>query len=354
MQASLMALIKQCFVTVKIIQMTRTTSTLIFSLLILLSSGAWAQFPMPPQIPIWDANKVELKLHKITTDVYAIIPSTAETETTKGIPQATNGGFIVGEKGVLMIEVMLTKRLFDQQIKLIQSVTSKPIIYAVNTSDHGDHCFTNYLLPPSTIIIQNEFAKENLTKNYEHIKQFMVMLFGKERGIEASTFRPADVVIPKNNSLKLDLGKGKIIELINTGIAQSPADLFVWLASSKVFWAGNPFIAESPAIPWLFDGYFLEPAENLKKMYDFLPDDAIVVPGHGRITTKAGIKYTVDYVEALKKNVADAIDKGLTLEQTKEAVKMNEYNKGYLLFDWLHFNFNLPSAYKEIKAGTGK
>ncbi len=151
-------------------------------LVILLSTSAMAQFPLPPQVPIWDANKVELKLHKISTDVYAIIPSTAETETTKGIPQATTGGFIVGEKGVLLIEVMLTKRLFDQEIKLIKSVTNKPVIYSVNTSDHGDHCFTNYLLPASTIIIQNEFAKENLAKNYEYIKQFMVMLFGKERG----------------------------------------------------------------------------------------------------------------------------------------------------------------------------
>jgi glyoxylase-like metal-dependent hydrolase (beta-lactamase superfamily II) len=330
--------------------MNRTTATIIFSMLLLLGISTLAQFPMPPKVPIWDANKIELKLEKIAADVYAIIPSTAATETTKGIPQATTGGFVVGEKGVLMIEVMLTKRLFDQQIKLIRSVTNKPIIYAVNTSDHGDHCFTNYLLPPSTMVIQNEFAKENLAKNYENIKQFMVMLFGKERGIEATTLRPADIVIPKNSSLKIDLGNGKIVELINTGIAQSPADLFIWLSSAKTFWAGNPFISESPAIPWLFDGYFLEPAENLKKMYDFLPDDAIVVPGHGRITNKAGIKYTIDYVEDLKKNVADAIDKGLTLEQTKEAVKMKEYNKGYVLFDWLHFNFNLPSAYKEIKA----
>lgn len=171
-------------------------------ILLLLNLNAVAQFPMPPQVPIWDANKVELTLQKIDKDVYAIIPSTAAAETTKGIPQATTGGFIIGDKGVLLIEVMLTKKLFDQEIKLIKSVTDKPIIYAVNTSDHGDHCFSNYLLPSSTIIIQNEFAKENLAKNYETIKQFMVMLFGKERGIEATRLRPANIVIPKKQFLK--------------------------------------------------------------------------------------------------------------------------------------------------------
>src|SRR5712675_459017 len=143
---------------------------------LLLSFSSCAQFPLPPQVPIWDGNKAELKLHKIFDDVYAILPTTVEIETTKGIPQPTTGGFIVGEKGVLLIECFLNKRLFDQQMKLIKSVTNKPILYAVNTSDHGDHCFTNYLLPASTLIIQNEFAKENLSKNFENIKQFMIML----------------------------------------------------------------------------------------------------------------------------------------------------------------------------------
>lgn len=312
------------------------------------TSNVRAQMPLPPTVPIWDANKVELKLQKITTDTYAIIPTTAETETAKGIPQATTGGFIVGEKGVLLIEVMMTKRLYDQQIKLIRSVTDKPILFAVNTSDHGDHCFSNYLLPENTLTIQNEFAKENLAANYQGIKQFMVMLFGTNRGIESTIYRASDIAIPKNSNLKLDLGKGKVVEFMNVGTAQSPADLFVWMPSTKVFWAGNPFIAESPAIPWLFDGFFLEPVANLKKVYNFLPADAIIIPGHGRITNKDGIKYTIDYVEALKLNVEKAVASGLTLEQAKASIKMDEFNKGYTLFDWLHFNFNLPNAYKDI------
>lgn len=332
----------------------KITITTILYISIIFSLPAAAQFALPPQVPIWDGNTVDLKLHKLTEGVYAIQPATVETETTKGVPQATSGGFIVGDKGVMVIECFLNKRLFDQEMKLIRSVTDKPILYAVNTSDHGDHCFTNYLLPPATLIIQNEFAKENLAKNFENIKGFMITLFGKGRGIEEAKYRPADLTIAKNNKLTVDLGGGKLVQLINTGTAQSPADLFVWLPSSKVFWAGNPFIAESPTIPWLFDGYFLEPADNLKRMYDLLPDDAIVVPGHGRITSKAGIKYTLDYVQSLKQQVTDAIQKGLTLEQAKQTVTMKEYDKGYVLFNWLHFNFNLPNAYKDISDNKGK
>jgi glyoxylase-like metal-dependent hydrolase (beta-lactamase superfamily II) len=328
--------------------------TIVIGFLLSLHVTGIAQNQLPPQVPIWDGNKVELTLHKIATGIYAIQPTSVGSETTKGIPQATSGGFIVGEKGVMLIECFLNKRLFDQEIKLIRSVTNKPILYAVNTSDHGDHCFTNYLLPPGTLIIQNEFAKENLAQHFEGIKQFMITLFGKGRGIEEATYRPADITVAKNNKVTIDLGGNKIVELINTGTAQSPADLFVWLPAEKVFWAGNPFIAESPAIPWLFDGYFLEPAANLKKIYDMLPDDAIIVPGHGKITNKAGIKYTIDYVQSLTQQVQTAVKKGLTLDQTRQTVTMKEYDKGYVLFNWLHFNFNLQNAYKDISNNKEK
>ncbi|HTL10187.1 MAG TPA: MBL fold metallo-hydrolase [Chitinophagaceae bacterium] len=330
------------------------SSVHLIAITFLLQVQLYAQMPMPPQVPIWDGNTVTLRLQKLATDVYAILPNTVEAETTRGIPQATTGGFIVGEKGVLLIECMLNKRLFDQQLQLVKSVTDKPIIYAVNTSDHGDHCFSNYLLPSSTVLIQNEFARDNLSKNFEGIKQFMIALFGKDRGIEEAQYRAADITIAKGNTLSLDLGNNKRVDLINTGTAQSPADLFVWMPQQKVFWAGNPFIAESPAIPWLFDGFFLEPTANLQKMYDFLPADAIVIPGHGRITNKQGIKYTIDYVKALKHEVETAVANGLSLEETSKAVAMKSYDKGYVLFKWLHYNFNLPNAYKDISNNSSK
>ena len=80
----------------------------------------------------------------------------------------------------------------------------------------------------------------------------------------------------------------------------------------------------------------------------YVIDDAIIVPGHGKITNKAGIKYTIDYVQTLKQQVQEAVQKGLTLEQTQQTVTMKEYDKGYELFNWLHFNFNLPNAYKDL------
>jgi hypothetical protein len=52
--------------------------------------------------------------------------------------------------------------------------------------------------------------------------------------------------------------------------------------------------------------------------------------------------------------VEAAVDKGLSLEQTKAAVTMKEFDKGYVLFNWLHYNFNLPNAYKDISNNKNK
>ncbi|SDH47090.1 Glyoxylase, beta-lactamase superfamily II [Dyadobacter soli] len=340
-----------------------TTSTFCKAATIILWAACFvpsqtkAQMAMPPKIPIWDANLVTLKAKKIADNVYAVMPSTAETETSRGIPQATTAGFIVGDKGVLLIETMLSKRLYDQLIQLVRSVTSKPIAFAVNTSDHGDHCFGNYLLPEQAIVIQNEFCHTNLTQNYESIKQFMIKLFGAGRGIEESVHRPANVTVPTNQRMKVDMGNNTVVELINVGTAQSPADLFVKVTQTQgtVWWVGNPFIAESPAIPWLFDGYFLDPVTNLKRIYDMVGDNDVVVPGHGRVTNKAGIKFTIDYVSGLRDNVRKAVNAGYSLAQTQKEVVMPEFNRGYELFEWLHFNFNIPNAYKDIsRQNSGK
>ncbi len=136
------------------------------------------------QEPVWDANKVVLASEKLDNCVYAFYSSEAKAKESKGLPVATSGGFIVGDKGVLMIDTMLNKRLNEQAQALISKVTSKPIIYAINTSFHGDHSYGNMYLPKNTRIIQHEVTKQYIDTHFEGDTQFMMQNFGKGRGIE--------------------------------------------------------------------------------------------------------------------------------------------------------------------------
>lgn len=300
------------------------------------------------QEPVWDANKVVLTSENLDNGVYAFYSSEAKEKESKGLPVATSGGFIVGDKGVLIIDTMLNKRLNEQAQALIRKVTSKPIFYAINTSFHGDHSYGNMYLPKSTRIIQHEVTKQYINTHFEGDTQFMMQNFGKGRGIEEIKPVAADILIAKDGKLTIDLG-GKIIEIIDFGFAQTGGDLFVWEPESKVMWAGNPIITVKPSLPWLLDGHLVETLTSLQKVFDFLPDDARIVPGHGSVMTKNDMKWHIDYLATVKKEVEKAIAEGLTLEQTVERVKMPEFG-GYALYGWVHPGLNVPAAYKDLSS----
>jgi len=296
--------------------------------------------------PIWDANKVTLESEKLGEGVFAIYPSHSQELNSKGGAAATSGGLIVGKKGVLMIETMINKHLHQQMQELNKKLTGKNIMYAVNTSSHGDHSFGNMYLSKNTLIIQHENTRNYIASHLEDDKNFMLQNFGKGRGIEVIKLRSADIMIAPQSKLILDLG-GKTVQIIDFGFAQTGGDLWIWEPQSKIMWAGNPVIAAKPALPWLLDGHLVATLETLLKVYEFLPAEARIIPGHGRAINREGLKWHIDYLNAVKLNVQKAIAKGLSVEETVKQVTMPEY-KGYVLFDWVHSGLNVPAAYKDL------
>ena len=307
------------------------------------AAGAVAQ----EQEPVWDGNKVVLVSEELNTGVFAFYPSDASTLEKQGKPVATSGGFIVGDKGVLVIDTMLNQRLNKQLQTLIAQETGKPIIFAVNTSYHGDHSYGNTYLPDHTVVIQHENAKTYIDNNFEADTQFMIQNFGKGRGIEDIVADTGNILVGQGSQITLDLG-GKSVEIIDFGFAQTGGDLFIWEPGSKVLWTGNPIITIKPSLPWLLDGHLLETLETLKKVYEFLPEDARIVPGHGTVMMREDMVWHIRYLENVKSQVQAAIDDGLTLEQTVARVIMPEFG-GYALFGWVHPVLNIPAAYRDLK-----
>ncbi len=251
------------------------------------------------QEPVWDGNKVELVSEQLADGVFAYYPSDAKELERNGMPVATSGGFVVGDKGVLMIDTMLNKRLHKQAQDMVHKETDKPIIFAINTSFHGDHSYGNMYLPKETIIVQHAHAKSYIDEHFKEDTDFMLQNFGKGRGIEEIVPTTGDVLVAEGGSIVLDIG-GKSVEIIDFGFAQTGGDLFVWEPKSKVLWAGNAIITIKPALPWLLDGHLLETLDTLKKVYAFLPKDARVVPGHGSVMGREDVQWHIDYLETIK------------------------------------------------------
>jgi len=294
---------------------------------------------------VWDAGTVQLQLEKLADGIYAIYPTDAKEKNAKGYPVATSGGFVVGENGVLVVESMVNKRLADQVMGFVKKVTDKPILYVVNTSYHGDHSYGNYVFPKSAKIIQHSKTKAFMENKdgFEADKKWMSQYFGTNRGIEDVVARSADIVVDDKKTI--DLG-GKKVEIMHLGFAQTPGDLFVWVPGSKIFWTGNPVVAQPPALPWLLDGKHKQVLETMKKVRSFLPNDAVVVPGHGVPVKPSDLDFTIKYLETLHNEIKNAVGKGMTLEQAQKSITMEKF-QGYALWGWVHSGVNIPNTYKE-------
>ncbi|MCH8619667.1 MBL fold metallo-hydrolase [Undibacterium sp. TS12] len=296
--------------------------------------------------PIWDGNKVEMVSEKLADHVYAYYAKDARELNAKGGAAATSGGLIVGSKGALLVETMLNQRLNKQVQDLSRKLGGKPLMYAVNTSSHGDHSYGNMFMPAGTRIIQHAVTRDYIAAHLDDDKAFMIKNFGTGRGIEQIQVRSPDVLVPAGGKITIDLG-GKSVDIIDFGFGQTGGDLWVWEPQSKVLWAGNPVIAAKPALPWLLDGNLVETLDTLKRVYAFLPEDARIIPGHGVAMTRNDLNWHINYLDTIRNKVQAAINQGLTLEQTVQQTTMPEFG-GYALFGWVHPGLNVPAAYKDL------
>src|SRR5664279_1621120 len=165
--------------------------------------------------PPWDPASVNLTSKEMAPGVFAVMPDNAFVKD----HVATTGGFVVGEKGVLVVEAMLNGDLAAQHIGLVRRQTSKPIRFLVNTSYHGDHAYGNYVFPESTVVVQHPVTKRYMDEKFEDDRHFMLGLMGKGKGIERVQSRSADITVADMTSI--DLG-GRTIEVRHFGFAQTP------------------------------------------------------------------------------------------------------------------------------------
>lgn len=325
-----------------------------------LSSLAWAETPASsaveqakktrtPEDPnlVWTPSQVILLSKEVAPGVYAVFPDDAEAKNKAGIPVATSGGFVVGNDAVLVIEAMLNRRLATQMLALIKEKTNKPIRYVVNTSYHGDHSYGNQYFPKDVQIIQHVETQKYIQSHFAADVAFMKQYFGSNQGLDELKPQRAHVLIHDGAVIEVDLG-GKRVRIMHLGFAQTLGDLFVWLPNDKIIYTGNPIIAIPPALPWLLDGRLGESLATMRKLRRLLPDETVVVPGHGYPTDVKAIDFPIAYLEQLKTEVQAAIERGLPEKETVEAVTMKEYS-GYKIFPWVHSQINVPKTYRELK-----
>lgn len=296
---------------------------------------------------VWTPNAIKLVSQQLAPGVFAIYDENVDKSAPAGIPLATSGGFVIGEDGVLLVETMINRQLFCQAIDLVRARTDKPVLYAVNTSSHGDHSYGNMFLPAGVQVVQHERTAEYIAGHFAEDLEFMKPNFGGDaQGLGEIKPVAADILVTDGEAWSVDLG-GVSVEARYHGFAQTGGDLFVHVPSAKVVWTGNAVVAEEPAIPWLLAGHAEETGVTLAALKAAVPADTIVVPGHGRAIAPDGLDFSISYLETLVSEVDAAVDQGLSQEETASTVTMEPF-QGYALWGWIHTSVNVPNTYSDL------
>lgn len=312
--------------------------------------AAEARLPEDPKL-VWTPRHVALVATEVAPDVFAVYPDDAASKNEVGIPAATSAGIIIGTKGALIVDTMINRDLAEQLIALVRERTSLPILYAVNTSYHGDHSYGNQFLPKGTQIIQHEATQRYIQSSFAKDVEFMSQYFGTQSGLQELAPQRASILLKDGETRDIDLG-GISVRIQHLGFAQTDGDLFVWVPTGNVLFTGNPVISGGPSFSWLLDGKSAAALATLEKLKATYPADAVVVPGHGVPTGMGAIDNHIRYLTDLRAEVQAAIADGLDQAKATERVSQRlEARYGqYKIYGWVHTQVNVAKTYQELGA----
>ncbi|HET8888776.1 MAG TPA: MBL fold metallo-hydrolase [Candidatus Angelobacter sp.] len=263
-----------------------------------------------------------------------------------------NSVAILSDDGVLVFDSNATPETATTVLAEIRKLTSKPVRYLINSHWHWDHWGGNqtYLAAfPLLQIITHEKTRELMLTveprwNEKGLKEDLPQfLDGFEKQIAAAKAKnaPAERIkaaeerlaadrnflaqkqslqktypnVTFSDSMTIMLG-GREIQVLHAQ-AITPGDTYIYLPKEKILVTGD--ILLSP-YPFAIGGTY--PAEWLKTLQKFAAlEPTVVIPGHGEAETSTDfLRSNIAMFQEVMQQVKDAKAKGMTIEQTLEAV----------------------------------
>lgn len=241
-------------------------------------------------------------LRRLAPGVYAAVGDTG-----RGSEGRPNGGFIVTDSGVVVIDAMASPRQGEELVQAIRSVTSQPIKWLILTHHHPDHHFgaivfrrlgAQVIAHPDRRVLANEGGEDALMANWVRVV-----------GLDAMRrFEFADVPDrPVTGTDTLRLG-GRSLIITHPGAAHSAGDLMIWLPRERILFAGDVLIEDG--VTMVVDGSSGLLLRALTAIDRLKPRG--VVPGHGAIPARptALVARTREYITGLRTAMRAAVEQG--------------------------------------------
>lgn len=244
----------------------------------------------------------------------------------------SNAGLIAdGDQSILVDTLFDLKLTAEMLAEMQRSVPAAARIGTlVNTHNNGDHTFGNQLVEGATIIA-TEATKQDMKPeepaHYQEIKMQAGKL-GPGAAFISELFSPFDfsainMRMPDQTfrgEYELKVGD-KTVRLIEVGPAHTRGDTLVHVPGDRVLYTGDILFNEGTPIAWA------GPVSNWVRACDRIlaMDVDVVVPGHGPITDKAGVRKMRDYLQFVIDEGRKRYDKGMSARDAAFDIPLGQY-----------------------------
>ncbi len=265
----------------------------------------------------------------------------------------SNAGLIVDGDACMVVDTLFDKPLTQTMLDAMHAaepVATVSYDYLVNTHANGDHCNGNELVGDADIIASKACLEELATEN----PQMMLNLLEAAPGMgdvgefflhcfSQFDFNDIHRALPNHTfegSLDINVGD-KLVELRQVGPAHTHGDVLVHVPADKTVFTGDILFIEGHPILWA------GPVQNWLDACDYMLalDIETVVPGHGPITDKDGIRAVQGYLSYIRDEARIRFDQGLDVMQACRDISFADYDSWG---DGERIAVNVAVLYKEF------
>jgi cyclase len=211
------------------------------------------------------------------------------------VAEGGNIGLFVTERAAVLVDDQFEK-LVPGLLRAIQSVTSKPLRYVVNTHHHGDHTGGNAALEKQVhAVVSHVNVRRRLALAQAKLEP------AKRGGLPSITFGEEEPSVRARMNFHLD---GLELHLVHYAAGHTDGDVLVGAPSMKVLHMGDLFFnGLTPFVDVDAGGSLAGMIANVESVLSWVPDDVRIIPGHGPMAGKKDLARFRDFLRAVQRTV---------------------------------------------------